>query len=76
MRIAYLSAGAGSLHCGACTHDFLVVASLRQLAHEVRVVPLYTPVRSDFGRLQPHAPIYLGGINTYLRVHKPALARA
>lgn len=76
MRIAYLSAGAGSLICGACTHDFLTVASLRQLAHDVRVVPLYTPVHSDIGELGLGSRIFLGGVSAYLRVRKPGLARA
>ncbi len=76
MRIAYLSAGAGSLLCGACTHDFLIVASLRRLAHEVRVVPLYTPLHSDMGNLRSGSPIFLGGVSAYLRVHNPGLAKA
>lgn len=76
MRIVYLSAGAGSLICGACSHDFLTVASLRRLAHEVHVVPLYTPLRSDVGRLHPGSPIFMGGISAYLRVHQPSLAKA
>ena len=76
MRIAYLSAGAGSLICGACSHDFLIVASLRRLAHDVRVVPLYTPLHSDIGQLRSGSPIFLGGVSAYLRVRKPGLAKA
>ena len=75
MRIAYLVAGSGNMHCGACTHDFLFISELRRLAHEVRVIPLYTPFWSDMGLLPERDDIFMGGIGMYLRVQKPALAR-
>jgi glycosyltransferase involved in cell wall biosynthesis len=76
MRIAYLSAGAGSLICGACTHDFLIATSLRRLRHEVHVLPMYTPVRTDRGDIHPDGSVYLGGISSYIRAHYPRLGSA
>jgi glycosyltransferase involved in cell wall biosynthesis len=75
MRIAYLVAGAGRMHCGACAHDFLMVSHLRKLEHDVRVLPLYTPFWSDLGSLSDEAPVYMGGIGLYLRTMRPRLAR-
>lgn len=75
MRIVYISAGAGSLRCGACAHDFLMISSLRQLAHEVKVLPVYTPLNTELGELPASSGIFLGGISAYLRVRRPSLAR-
>jgi glycosyltransferase involved in cell wall biosynthesis len=76
MRIAYLSAGAGSLICGACTHDFLIATSLRRLRHEVHVLPMYTPVRTDRGDIRADGSVYLGGISSYIRAYYPRLGSA
>ena len=76
MRIAYIPAGAGSLRCGACAHDYLLISALRHLAHDVSVLPLYTPLHSDLGDLHGDSGVFLGGISAYLRVQHPRLARS
>lgn len=67
MRIAYVAAGAGAMHCGACARAVTLVRELAGLGEDVCVVPLYTPLRSDVPVAVRTAPIFLGGINVYLQ---------
>ena len=76
MRIAYLAAGAGSMCCGACAHDFMIIQQLRRLFYDVRVIPAYTSAKTDLGPTDARERIFLGGITTYLRTHLPRVARA
>ena len=68
MRIAYLAAGAGGMYCGACTYDVGLVLGLRTLGHQVTMVPLYTPLRTDVPDPSQGAVFY-GGMNAYLQQH-------
>lgn len=63
------------MRCGACAHDFLLISALRQLAHDVQVIPVYTPVHTELGDVHPTTGVYLGGISAYLRVRRPSLGR-
>lgn len=74
MKIAYLVAGAGRMHCGACSHDYLYITYLRHLGHDVTVLPLYTPFWTDLGQILNPGRIFMGGISMYLRVEAPTLA--
>jgi glycosyltransferase involved in cell wall biosynthesis len=67
MRILHIAAGAGGMYCGACARDILLVTGLRLRGHEVRVVPLYTPLRIDGEEPFESDPVYMGGINLYLQ---------
>lgn len=66
VRILHLAAGAGGMYCGACARDLALVRGLSARGHEVQVVPLYTPLRSDDGSA-PDAPVFYGGINVFLQ---------
>jgi glycosyltransferase involved in cell wall biosynthesis len=66
MRIAYIAAGAGGSYCGACARDVALARGLTARGHDVLLLPLYTPLRSDLS----HAGmgrIFYGGINAYLQ---------
>ncbi|MCZ6771987.1 MAG: glycosyltransferase family 4 protein, partial [Proteobacteria bacterium] len=73
MKIAYLIAGAGGMYCGSCMRDNRLAGKLIERGHDVAVIPLYTPLRTD----EPdnsNQPIYFGGVNVYLQ-QKSALFR-
>jgi len=66
MRVAYLAAGAGGMYCGSCLRDNRLAATLLAQGHDVVLVPVYTPLRTD----EPDVSlsrVYYGGINVYLQ---------
>ncbi len=70
MRIAQLTPGTGSFHCGSCLRDDALVRGLRALGHEVAQVPLYLPLVLDTREelaAPGLAPLFFGGINVYLQ---------
>ncbi|MCL2640149.1 MAG: glycosyltransferase family 4 protein, partial [Phycisphaerales bacterium] len=66
MRIAYIAAGAGDMYCGACARDATLARGLLARGHEVRLIPLYTPIKVERDDL-PVSAVYFGGINVYLQ---------
>lgn len=73
MRIALLAAGAGGMYCGSCIRDNALAAALMRRGHDVTLIPLYTPLRTD-ERNVAIDEVFFGGINVYLQ-HKSALFR-
>jgi glycosyltransferase involved in cell wall biosynthesis len=67
MRIAWITAGAGRLYCGACARDLALVKRLRERGHDVQLIPLYTPLRSDGDEPVPAAPVFYGGLSVFLQ---------
>jgi glycosyltransferase involved in cell wall biosynthesis len=65
MRIAYLAAGAAGMYCGSCLHDNALAAALLRAGHDVALVPLYTPLRTD-GEGVAIDRVFYGAINVYL----------
>jgi glycosyltransferase involved in cell wall biosynthesis len=70
LKIAYLTAGAAGMICGSCLHDNTLARAMIALGHDVQLIPLYTPIRTDeedvsLGR------VYFGGINMYLQQKVP-----
>ena len=65
MRIISITAGAGGMYCGSCIRDNTLARSLRQLGHDVLLVPLYTPPRTDEPSVSEHR-VFFGGISVYL----------
>ena len=65
MRIISITAGAGGMYCGSCIRDNTLAKSLRQLGHDVLLVPLYTPPRTDEPSVSEHR-VFFGGISVYL----------
>ncbi len=54
------------MYCGSCMHDNRLAASLRDLGHDVVLLPLYTPLRTDEIDVSD-SRVYYGGINCYLQ---------
>jgi glycosyltransferase involved in cell wall biosynthesis len=74
MRLVHLTPGTGNFHCGSCHRDNSLVKALRQLGHEVTMVPLYLPLVTDGEPSSGNAPLFAGGINMWLQ-QKLALFR-
>ena len=66
MNIIQLTPGAGAMYCGNCFRDNALVAALRQLGHDVLMVPLYLPLTLDEEDQSAGTPIFFSGINVYL----------
>src|SRR5688572_30688249 len=73
LKIAYLTAGAAGMICGSCLHDNTLARALIALGHDVQLIPLYTPIRTDEPDVS-QSRIFYGGINMYLQ-QKSALFR-
>ncbi len=67
MRVFQLTAGTGRFFCGTCLRDNTLVLALRRLGHDVVMVPLYLPMHVGPVDASAGAPVYFGGINTYLQ---------
>ena len=74
MKVISLTPGTGSFHCGSCIRDNTLVLALRELGHDVLMVPLYLPFVADEDTSQG-VPVFLGGVNAYLQ-QKSATFRA
>jgi glycosyltransferase involved in cell wall biosynthesis len=66
LKIAYLTAGAAGMYCGSCMHDNTLARGLIELGHDVQLIPLYTPIRTDEVDVSMHR-VFFGGINMYLQ---------
>src|SRR6266699_801940 len=75
MNIVQITPGAGGMYCGNCFRDNALVAALRQLGHQVAMVPLYLPFTLDEEDQSTGTPIFFSGINVYLE-QKSALFQA
>ena len=66
MRITYIAAGAAGSYCGACARDVALARGLTARGHDVLLLPLYTPLRSDLTH-PGMGRIFYGGINAWLQ---------
>src|ERR1051325_2709651 len=74
MNIVKITPGAGGMYCGNCFRDNALVAALRELGHQVLMVPLYLPMTLDEEDESRGTPIFFNGVNVYLE-QKSALFR-
>jgi glycosyltransferase involved in cell wall biosynthesis len=65
MRIAHVTPGAGGMYCGSCLHDNTLAAALSRGGHDVALIPIYTPIRTDAESVSIDRVFY-GAINVYL----------
>src|SRR5688572_29308693 len=68
MRILSITAGAAGMYCGSCFRDNAVAAELLARGHEVTLMPVYTPTRTDEANVSQHRVLF-GGISVYLQQH-------
>lgn len=74
MRILALTAGASGMYCGTCLRDNALAAELIRQGHDVVLLPLYTPTRTDEENVS-HPRVFFNGISVYLQQHWPLLRR-
>jgi glycosyltransferase involved in cell wall biosynthesis len=70
MRLLHLTAGAGGMYCGSCIRDNALAASLVAKGHDVSLLPVYTPTRTDEEN-QSDEHVLFGGISVYLQQKMP-----
>ncbi len=74
MRIYYITAGAAGMYCGSCIRDNALAAELIRQGHQVLLVPLYTPIRTDEEDVSERK-IFFGGISVFLEQHSALFRR-
>ena len=65
MKITYITAGAGGMYCGSCIRDNALAAGLTGRGHDVTLLPLYTPTRTDEENVSQRR-LFFSGISVYL----------
>ena len=70
MRILSLTGGAGAMYCGSCLRDNALAAALLARGHDVVLMPVYTPTRTD-ERNVSQAQVFFGGISVFLEQQVP-----
>jgi len=68
VKILYLTAGAAGMYCGSCLRDNALATELLARGHDVTLVPLYTPTRTDEPNVSQEK-VFFGGISVYLQQH-------
>jgi glycosyltransferase involved in cell wall biosynthesis len=75
VRIAYVAAGAGGMYCGSCLHDNALARGLMALGHDVALVPVYTPIRTEDEDVSA-GRVFYGAIGVFLEQKAAWLQRA
>ncbi len=75
MRILALTAGAADMYCGSCLRDNALATELRRQGHDVTLVPIYTPTRTDEPNVSEERVLF-GGVNVYLQQVLPLFRRS
>ena len=74
MKILAITAGAANMYCGSCLRDNALATELRRQGHDVTLVPIYTPTRTDEPNVSEERVLY-GGVNVYLQQTLPLFRR-
>jgi glycosyltransferase involved in cell wall biosynthesis len=74
MKIAIITAGGAGMFCGSCMQDNTLARALRNVGHDVTLVPTYTPITVDEENVSGDR-VFLGGVNVYLDSAVPGWSR-
>jgi glycosyltransferase involved in cell wall biosynthesis len=66
MKILSLTAGAANMYCGSCLRDNALAGELRRQGHDITLLPVYTPAKTDEPS-EASADVLFGGISVYLQ---------
>ena len=66
MRILSITAGAAGMYCGSCFRDNGLAKELISRGHDVTLIPVYTPTRTDEENVS-RPDVLFGGISVYLQ---------
>src|SRR5215203_4219168 len=75
MRILSITAGAAGMYCGSCFRDNALAAELIRQGHQVSLVPIYTPTRTDEPNMTIGRRVLFGGISVYLQQYSSIFRR-
>ncbi len=75
MRILSITAGAAGMYCGSCLGDNALARELMAQGHQVTLLPLYTPTRTDEPNVS-YPRVFFGGISVYLEQRLPYFRKA
>jgi glycosyltransferase involved in cell wall biosynthesis len=75
MKILSITAGAAGMYCGSCFRDNAIAAELIRQGHDVTLLPVYTPTRTDEENVSDGRQVLFGGINVYLQQKMPIFRR-
>jgi glycosyltransferase involved in cell wall biosynthesis len=70
LKILSITAGAASMYCGSCLRDNALAAELLRRGHQVTLLPLYTPTRTDEPNVSEDR-VFFGGVSVYLEQTLP-----
>jgi glycosyltransferase involved in cell wall biosynthesis len=65
MKILAFTAGAAKMYCGSCLRDNALAAELKRQGHDLILLPLYTPTRTDESNVSEPV-VLLNGISVCL----------
>ncbi len=71
MKILSITAGAAGMYCGSCFRDNAMAAELLRRGHDVTLLPVYTPTRTDEENVSDRRQVLFGGISVYLQQRFP-----
>jgi len=74
LKILSITAGAAGMYCGSCFRDNALAAELIAQGHDVTLVPVYTPTRTDEANVSQRRVLF-GGISVYLQQHSALFRR-
>jgi glycosyltransferase involved in cell wall biosynthesis len=74
MRVLSITAGAAGMYCGSCFRDNALAAELIARGHDVTLMPVYTPTRTDEANVS-RPDVLFGGISVYLQQHSALFRR-
>ena len=74
MKILSITAGAAGMYCGSCFRDNALAIELMARGHDVTLVPVYTPTRTDEENVS-RRDVLFGGISVYLQQHSSLFRR-
>lgn len=66
MKVLSITGGAANMYCGSCMRDNGLALALRKQGHDVVLLPLYTPTKTDEANAS-HERVFFGGISVYLQ---------
>jgi glycosyltransferase involved in cell wall biosynthesis len=72
MRLLCLTGGASEMYCGSCLRDNALATALTARGHDVTLLPVYTPTRTDEENVSEDR-VFLGGVSVYLQQKVPLL---
>jgi glycosyltransferase involved in cell wall biosynthesis len=70
VRILSVTAGAAGMYCGSCLRDNALATELLARGHDVVLLPVYTPTRTDEENVSD-SRVFFSGISVYLEQNFP-----